>query len=100
MIAKEDLKKNEILFRIPRNLLLDPPHGCLSKELREYEMWLQSIGRTYVVITYGNTLSDNEQCRTKFKINKFRHFCPFCPVKQPEDASFCGHNFVRHCFVR
>ena len=46
MIAKEDIKKNEILFKIPRKLLLDPPHGCLSKELREYEMWLQGIGRT------------------------------------------------------
>jgi len=28
-------------------------------------------------------------------LNKFRHFCP---VKQPEGASFLGQNFRRHNF--
>ena len=48
MLAKEDIKKGETLFQIPRKLLVEPNQGSLSGELKEYEIWLQSIGRRFV----------------------------------------------------
>ena len=48
MIATEDIKKGETLFKIPRKLLLEPTQGSLSRELKEYDHWLRSIGRRYL----------------------------------------------------
>ena len=45
MLAKDDIKRGETLFKIPRTLLLDPRHGRLSVKLREYEDWLEQLGR-------------------------------------------------------
>eukprot|EP00111_Clytia_hemisphaerica_P006549 TCONS_00018965-protein len=46
MKAKEDIRKGETLFKIPRKLLLDPDSGTLSAPLQEYDIWLQTIGRS------------------------------------------------------
>lgn len=46
MIAKADIKRGETLFKVPRTLLLDPHHGRLSSKLREYEAWLEQLGRS------------------------------------------------------
>ena len=45
MMAREEIRKGETLFKIPRKLLLDPEHGSLAGPLQEYDIWLQSIGR-------------------------------------------------------
>ena len=56
MVAIEDIKKGETLFKIPRKLLLEPMQGSLSQELKEYDHWLRSIGRRYYLLYYIKVL--------------------------------------------
>lgn len=60
MIATEDIKKGETLFKIPRKLLLEPTQGSLSRELKEYDHWLRSIGRRYLQVFFLNNDYSNQ----------------------------------------
>uniref|UniRef100_T2M9D8 N-lysine methyltransferase SETD6 n=1 Tax=Hydra vulgaris TaxID=6087 RepID=T2M9D8_HYDVU len=46
MLATEDIKKGEVLFTVPRQLLLNQNTATLKNRLNEFEKWLDTHGKS------------------------------------------------------